>query len=77
MNKEQTELERKVIDFYCKKCRKSLGIRYTLSGDSDSLVLSGIAMKCRTNKCNRVLTFKSVTERTLTTMADRNGRVFI
>ena len=65
------------ISIHCKKCRKSLGIRYTLSGDSDRLVLSGIAMKCRTNKCNRVLTFKSVTERTLNTMADKNGRVFI
>lgn len=70
-------MERKVIDFYCKKCRKSLGIRYTLSGDSDSLVLSGITMKCRTNKCNRALTFKNVTEGTLSAMADKNGRVFI
>lgn len=70
-------MERKVVDFYCKKCKKSLGIRYTLSGDGDSLVLSGITMKCRTNKCNRVLTFKNVTERTLSAMADKNGRVFI
>lgn len=77
MNKEQIELERKVIDLYCKKCKKNLGIRYTLSGEGDSMVLSGIMMKCRTNKCNRALTFKNVTERTLSEMSDKNGRVFI
>ena len=77
MKKEQTELERKVIDFYCKKCKKSLGIRYELTGDKDAKILSGITIKCRTNKCSRVLIFKNVTEGTLLSMADKTGKVYI
>ena len=77
MNKEQTELERKVIDFYCKKCKKSLGIRYELTGDKDAKILSGITIKCRTNKCSRALIFKNVTEGTLISMTDKTGKVYI
>lgn len=70
-------MEKKVIDFYCRKCKKSLGIRYELTGDKDAEILSGITIKCRTNKCSRVLICKNVTERTLSVMVDKNGKVFI
>lgn len=65
------------IDFYCKKCKKYLGISYSPSGDPNAVVLNGIIMKCHTNKCIRTMTLKNVTESYLLAHVDKNGKVFI
>ena len=40
------------IDFYCKKCKKSMKMSYMVSGDKDAPILTGITIRCHTNKCN-------------------------
>lgn len=62
MNKEQTELnkELQVIDFYCKKCKKSMRISYMVTGNSSYPVLPSVIMKC--HHCNRVMTLKDFKE---------------
>ena len=40
------------IDFYCKKCRKSMRISYALTGDKDAPVMNGIMIKCHTHLKN-------------------------
>ena len=77
MNKEQTELERKVIDFYCKKCKKTLKVGYVNSGNPDAKVLERIIMRCHTNKCTRVMTFKNMTEKEILTKVDKFNRIYI
>ena len=44
------------IDFYCKKCRKSMRISYALTGDRTAPAMNGIMIKCHTHKCTRVVT---------------------
>ena len=51
-----------VIDFYCKKCRKSMRISYALTGDRTAPAMNGIMIKCHTHKCTRVVTLKNFTE---------------
>ena len=34
------------IDFYCKKCRKSMRISYALTGDRTAPAMNGIMIKC-------------------------------
>ena len=50
------------IDFYCKKCRKSMRISYALTGDRTAPAMNGIMIKCHTHKCTRVVTLKNFTE---------------
>ena len=65
------------IDFYCKKCKKFLGVSYIPTGDSNAPVLNGIIMKCHTNKCIRTVTLKNMTEGYIVAHADKNGKLFI
>ena len=65
------------LDFYCKKCKKSLGISYIITGDASTVVLKGIVMKCHTNKCIRAITLMNMTEGDIIARADKNGKVFI
>ena len=46
------------IYFFCKKCRKSLGVTYTLTGDDNAPVLPNIMIKCSHNHCKRVMFLK-------------------
>ena len=41
------------IYFFCKKCRKSLGVTYTLTGDDNAPVLPNIMIKCSHNHSKR------------------------
>ena len=50
------------IDFYCKKCRKSMWISYALTGDRTAPAMNSIMIKCHTHKCTRVVTLKNFTE---------------
>ena len=79
MNKERTELVKEVniIEFYCKKCGKSLKMAYSVSGDDNAPVLRGITMRCHTHKCTRVMIMKNFTEGELIAQADKQGRVYI
>ena len=65
------------IDFYCKKCRKSMRISYTITGDSESRVMNGVMIRCHTHKCTRVVMFKNLTENQITTRADAHGKCYI
>ena len=65
------------INFYCKKCRKSMKMSYTLTGDETTPVLTGITIRCHTNKCTRVVTLKNYTEGQIIAQADALGRVYL
>ncbi len=52
--------DKRVVDFYCKRCRKSLHISYELTGDPLSPVLSNITLKCRC--CTRTMVLKKFME---------------
>ena len=65
------------INFYCKKCKKSMKMSYMVSGDKDALVLRGMTIRCHTNKCTRVLMLKNFTEGRLIENADANGKCYL
>ncbi len=69
--------ENKQIDFYCKKCGKSMKMTYSISGDNDAPVLPGMIIRCHTNKCTRVMILKKYTEGMVIAQADKEGKVFI
>ncbi len=65
------------IDFYCKKCRKSLRISYALTGDDNAPAVNGIMIKCHTHKCTRVVTLKNFTEGQIRSRADAQGKCYL
>ena len=65
------------IDFYCKKCRKSMKMSYELTGNENVPVLTGVTIRCHTNKCTKVTVLKNYTEGLLTSRADARGRCYI
>lgn len=69
--------EMKQIDFYCKKCGKSMKMAYSISGDNEAPVLPGMIIRCHTNKCTRVMILKKYTEGMVIAQADKEGKVFI
>ena len=66
-----------MIDFYCRKCRKSMRIGCALTGDDDAPVMNGIFIRCSTHKCTRAVTLKNFTEGKVKAMADEKGRCYI
>ena len=69
--------EMKQIEFYCKKCKKSLKMAYVLMGNDEALVLPGMIIRCHINRCTRVMEMKKYTEGMLIARADKEGKVFI
>ena len=69
--------ELKQIEFYCKKCRKSMKMAYGLTGDSDAPVLPGMIIRCHINKCTRVATLKKCTEGMIIAHSTKEGKFFI
>ena len=67
----------KQIDFYCKKCGKSMKMSYSISGDDEAPVLPGMIIRCHTNKCTRVMILKKYTERMMILQANKESKVFI
>ncbi len=65
------------IDFYCKKCRKSMRISYALTGDDNAPAMNGIMIKCHTHKCTRVVTLKNFTEGQIKSRADAQGKCYL
>ena len=64
------------IEFYCRKCKKSLKMAYALSGVKDAPAMTGMIIRCHTHKCTRVLTLKNFTEGQIVARAQR-GIVYI
>ena len=65
------------IDFYCKKCRKSMRISYALTGDRTAPAMNGIMIKCHTHKCTRVVTLKNFTEGQIVERTDSRTSSFV
>ena len=75
--KEGTGTKMQEIEFYCKKCRKSMKITYALTGDDNAPVLNGVTIRCHTNKCTRVVMLKKYTEGQIVAQADVNGKYYL
>ena len=69
--------ELKQIEFYCKKCRKSMKMAYLLTGNDDEPVLTGMIIRCHTNSCSRVLVQKKYSVGMLIARADIDWKVYI
>ena len=65
------------IDFYCKKCRKSMRISYALTGDRTAPAMNGIMIKCHTHKGTRVVTLKNFTEGQIAERTDALGKCYL
>jgi len=65
------------IEFYCKKCKKSMKMAYTLAGDDNFPAMNGIIIRCHTRKCTRVVTLKNFTEGKIIQRADASGRCYL
>ena len=65
------------VEFYCKKCRKSMKMAYTLTGDKDAPAMNGISIRCHTHKCTRVVTLKNFTEAQIMKRADDNSKCYL
>lgn len=51
------------VTIYCKRCKKSLRIKYNITGDKNAMVLSNIQIACHC--CKRVMSPKNYTEKLL------------
>ncbi len=65
------------IEFYCKKCRKSMRISYALTGDRMAPAMNGIMIKCHTHKCTRVVTLRNFTEGQIVESMDAHGNCYL
>ena len=76
-NESEVKSQLQAIDFYCKKCKKSMRISYALTGDDNASAMNGIMIKCHTNKCTRVVTLKNFTEGQIKSRADAHGKCYL
>jgi hypothetical protein len=53
------------IQFYCRRCKKSLRISYFLTGDDNAPVLPSVQIICNQKTCRRVMYLKNYTEKML------------
>ncbi len=65
------------VEFYCRKCKKSMKMSYELSGDDNAPVMNGIMIRCHTNKCTRVVTLRNFTEGHIRNMVGTRGKVYL
>lgn len=65
----------KEIEIYCRNCKKNMGITYSLSGNMNAEMLTGISIKCHT--CKKVLRIKRYTEEMIVKNAYSNGKLYI
>lgn len=73
----QEKVSKEVIDFYCKKCGKSLKISYIPKADENAPIMNGISIRCHTHKCTRVMTLKNFTIDQLLKRTDARGRCYL
>ena len=77
INESEVKTCMQEIDFYCRKCRKSLKMTYCLCGDNDAPAMRGIILRCHTRKCTRVVTLKHFTEGQIKTRTDALGKCYL
>ena len=53
------------IQFYCRRCKKSLRISYILTGDDNAPVLPNVQIICNQKTCRRAMYLKNYTEKQL------------
>ena len=53
------------IQFYCRRCKKSLRISYILTGDDNAPILPNVQIICNQKTCRRVMYLKNYTEKQL------------
>ena len=63
------------IDFYCKKCGKSMRISYEIMGRHRRPVMSGVTLKCHI--CKKVSVMKNYTEERLLVGVDKNRHYYL
>ena len=66
-----------VIEFYCRKCKKSMKMNYCLCGNDDMQVMHGMQIKCHTRKCTRVVTLMHFTEGKIKANTDASGKYYL
>ena len=76
-NESEVKSQLQAIDFYCKKCKKSMRISYALTGDDNAPAMNGIIIKCHTHKCTRVVTLKNFTEGQIKERTDALGKCYL
>lgn len=76
-NESEVKSQLQAIDFYCKKCKKSMRISYALTGDDNAPAMNGIIIKCHTHKCTRVVTLKNFTEGQIKERMDALGKCYL
>ena len=76
-NESEVKSQLQAIDFYCKKCKKSMRISYVLTGDKEAPAMNGIMIKCHTHKCTRVVTLKNFTEGQILERTDALGKCYL
>ena len=52
-------------------------IAYELTGDDSTPAMTGIIIRCHTNKCNRVAILKKYTEGMIKAKADAQGKCYL
>ncbi|MDD3138860.1 MAG: hypothetical protein PHX08_07810 [Lachnospiraceae bacterium] len=62
------------IDFYCKRCNKSLHMSYEITGNDNAPVLPNVIIKC--THCKRALFLRNYTEKKLLE-GSVNGKFYI
>lgn len=65
------------IDFYCRKCKKSMKMAYVLTGNASAPVMPGMIIRCHTHKCTRVASLRNYTEGKVITQIDAFGKFYI
>ena len=76
-SESEVKSQLQAIDFYCKKCKKSMQISYALTGDDNAPAMNGITIKCHTHKCTRVVTLKNFTEGQIKERTDALGKCYL
>ena len=65
------------IEFYCKACKKSIKMYYTLTGNKDIPVMDRIIIRCHTHKCTRAVILRHFTEGDIIKKIDVHNRCYI
>ncbi len=69
--------EKREIEFYCRKCKKSMKISYVITGDITAPAMTGTLIRCQTHKCTRVVTLMNYTEGQVKALADAKGKCYL
>lgn len=63
------------IEFYCKKCKKSMKMSYMTTGNHEVPIMVGMTFKCHT--CKKVSVMKNYTEGNVVSKVDKDNRFYL